>query len=760
MTTMAGIDLDALCPSRFRRLVAVEPGADGTAALFERCEDGTVAAHAVEFHPFLLLADPALAGLLPDVCGVRELAGPGVFRARVHFPGEKAYAAALKTLKAETGRNPSDASAPYRAFSDFTQQLLSLLPARLFRSMTFGEIRRLQLDIETRTSTGYDFPNADRAEDAVIIVALRDSTGWEKCLSLAEFGGDEGALLKALVAAVRERDPDVIEGHNLCNFDLPYLAARAKRHKVKLAFGRDGSPASVRSSRFSAGERVSAYSRWDVYGRHVVDTYHLVQLYDVSHRDLDSYGLKSVARHFGVAAADRTYVEAETISAAYAADPERVCRYAMDDVRETDAVSRILSPSYFYQAQLVPFSYQNCVVRGNGVRIDALLTAGYLERGAALPLPQSARPFQGALTEAVRTGVFKNVWHVDVASLYPSIMVGFGMAPANDALRLFPELLAGLRRFRLDAKNAAKRAEFAAVRDHFSALQSSFKILINSFYGYTGFAQGTFNDFTMAEAVTAKGREILTVMLDFLKEEKAEVIEMDTDGIYFGHSKLEAVNLENESAAAFLARMQERLPPGIEVELDAVYPAMFSYKSKNYALLGGDGRVSMTGAALKSRGLEPFQRRYIHELVTRILTGRAAEAGALFAEFATAIQNHSWPLAEFAQRETLSTSPQAYADKLARGETRRSAAYELALKSAKRNYAQGDQVAFYLVGNKKNVAVTDAAKLLADADPAVRDENLPYYLDKLEKLHDKFAGFLPADSAPMPADGLFSLNPD
>jgi DNA polymerase elongation subunit (family B) len=310
----------------------------------------------------------------------------------------------------------------------------------------------------------------------------------------------------------------------------------------------------------------------------------------------------------------------------------------------------------------------------------------------------------------------------------------------------------------------------------------------------------------MAEAVTAKGREILTVMLDFLRAEKAEVIEMDTDGIYFvappaaqnrmgehetmaggkksggpavgsgvgpgaGAGAVSGVGVgsgvgrdlgyrlsaigDSAASAAFLARMQERLPAGIEVELDAVYPAMFSYKSKNYALLDGDGRVSMTGAALKSRGLEPFQRRYIQEVVTLILTGRGAEAGALFAKYAAAIKNHAWPVAEFAQRETLSASPQSYADKLVRGETRRSAAYELALKATTRSYAQGDQVAFYLTGSKKNVAVTDAAKLLADADPAVRDENVAYYLDKLEKTHAKFAEFLPAGADPMPLDGLF-----
>ena len=44
-----------------------------------------------------------------------------------------------------------------------------------------------------------------------------------------------------MVACIRERDPDVIEGHNIFGFDLPYLAARAKMHSIRLELGRDGS---------------------------------------------------------------------------------------------------------------------------------------------------------------------------------------------------------------------------------------------------------------------------------------------------------------------------------------------------------------------------------------------------------------------------------------------------------------------------------------------------------------------------------------
>ncbi|MDD4097154.1 MAG: DNA polymerase domain-containing protein, partial [Lentisphaeria bacterium] len=400
------------------------------------------------------------------------------------------------------------------------------------------------------------------------------------------------------------------------------------------------------------------------------------------------------------------------------------------DVRETDGLARILSPSYFYQAQLVPYSYQNCVLRGNATRIDAMLCAEYLQAGESLPIPEAAAPLQGALTEAALPGVFHNVWHVDVRSLYPSIILANRLTPSNDRLGVFVRLLDDLRRFRLAAKDAMRVAG-PAQRENLSALQGSFKILINSFYGYTAFAQGTFNDFGMAAEITGRGRDILASMRDFLLQSGAAIVEMDTDGIYFtppdGVTDMDAMR----------QRVQAILPEGIEIELDASYQAMFCYKSKNYALLDWEGRISLTGAALKSRGLEPFQRRYMREHIGLLLTGREADADALYERYVADLETHRLPLKDFAKREILSTSPAAYADKLRAGETKRSAAYDLVLQS-KREYSQGDVVEFYVTGNRKNVSVTGNSRLLEEADPAVRDENVPYYLDKLQQLRKKF----------------------
>ena len=39
------------------------------------------------------------------------------------------------------------------------------------------------------------------------------------------------------------------------------------------------------------------------------------------------------------------------------------------------------------------------------------------------------------------------------------------------------------------------------------------------------------------------------------------------------------------------------------------------------------------------------------------------------------------------------------------------------------------------------------AKLLSEADESVRDENVEYYLDKLNELQKKFAPYLPADKS-------------
>ena len=724
--------IQELIRSKVSRVVSAEISQDSMLHLYRRREDDTVEKMELSFKPFILLTDAAMLNGFESPVKFTQLEGHEVFRclAELNTPGD--FEKAKKFLRQVTGFSPGALNAPYRILNDLVQQALIQLQIRLFQEMDFHQIRRMQIDIETLCDPQYDFSNAQRESDAIVIIGMSDSTGWEQVLSLKNM--TEKEMLQTFVKIVRERDPDILEGHNLFRFDLPYLEERAKMHKVKLTLGRDGSIPKKRTSRFNIAERTVNYTRYDIYGRHIADTYHLALFYDAVKRDLDGYGLKNIARHFHVASPDRVYVDASSMNEQWEQDPERTMAYCLDDVRETRAISGILSPSSFYQTQIIPLSYQNCILRGNATKIDAIFLSEYLRCSHSIPAGERARPFSGALTRAFDAGVFDNVMHCDVRSLYPSIILSEKWDPRNDSLGVFRKFLDTLRTFRLEAKDEAARQTDPVKKDYYSSLQSAFKILINSFYGYLGFEQGFLNDFDMAERVTSRGREILSAMLDFLTGTGASVIEMDTDGIYFQPPPGKTVQELKEN----LARI---LPTGIDVDFDEHYKRMFSYKSKNYALLKDNGELVISGAALKSRGLEPFQRKYIQSVLLALLNRDPSKIEETDAAFENAIRNREIPIHELAKSETLSDSVENYRRKMQTSSSfRRSAAYELAIRSG-REYRQGDQIAFYVTGNKKKVAVVDNSKLLSDANPTVRDENTEYYLWELDELRKKFAPF-------------------
>ena len=326
------------------------------------------------------------------------------------------------------------------------------------------------------------------------------------------------------------------------------------------------------------------------------------------------------------------------------------------------------------------------------------------------------------------------MWHCDVQSLYPSLILAFNIKSHHDELNLLLPLLRDLRQFRLRAKADVKTAKDERQRQHLDALQQTFKILINSFYGYLGFSQAHFGDFTAAEEVTAKGRETLKTMLDWLQTRGANVIEIDTDGLYF-------VPPPNTDPKTLESELQTALPKGLDVEIDGQFPAMFSYKMKNYALLDNDGKLHVTGSALRSRGLEKFQRQFMEEMLTLALKGEAKQVPQLYEDYCQKIERGQFPIEMLAKTETLQDTLDAYQQKIAKSARNRNAAYELALKSG-RTYQPGDQITYYVTGDGKRVSVYDNCKLAADFNPARRDENIDYYLDKLKSLYKKFAEML------------------
>jgi DNA polymerase elongation subunit (family B) len=279
-----------------------------------------------------------------------------------------------------------------------------------------------------------------------------------------------------------------------------------------------------------------------------------------------------------------------------------------------------------------------------------------------------------------------------------------------------------------------------AKQHHLQALQNTFKILLNSFYGYLGFAQGHFADFDAAARVTQIGRDLLKKMIDWLNARGAQVIEVDTDGIYFVPP--ETIDIDD-----FQKDLAKELPAGIDVEIDEQFDAMLSYKAKNYALLTKDGDVIIKGGALKSRGLEKFQRVFLEEMIKMIMQGKPEAIADLRNDFDRKIRNREWKIDMLMKTDTLQDSLEKYRAKIAGSARNRAAAYELALASG-RNYRPGDQISYYIKATPKKVPAYEAAKLASDFDPQNRDENVDYYVAKLDDLVKKFGGLITTVSTP------------
>src|SRR6059058_657710 len=556
------------------RIVAIELGETGTVKVYRRGKGGSTVVDVEPFHPFVWCdSDVVDLGIETE-----KLQSDLKYGWLITVDSWKELIALRNGLK-NTARD-------YFAFTDPVQHYLTASGRTLFKELPFEELKRMQLEVLSFADSVAGAADLDPI-DHIMSVALSDNTGWEELIIVDPKNVEESerTALKHLTSLIKERDPDVIEGHNLFRFDLPYLVQRAKKTKTKLDWGRSGGFLRSRPSRLQIAEKTIDYPKFTIEGRHFVDTFLLAQFYDVGMRTLSGFERVDVARHFGLCDSEElSALTGKQLQRAYIDNDESFRQRALCAVRETRAVAELLSPSFFVQAQIFPYNYQDVIVRGNATRINALFLREYFRQRHSIPEMPMVRGFEGGYTDIFFTGVARNVWHCDVTSLYPSVMLQFDCFPQTDQLQIFRHLLTDVRTFRLEAKAKMRAEKDPEKQHHLQALQNTFKILLNSFYGYLGFAQGHFADFDAAARVTQIGRDLLRKMIEWLNAYGAQVIEVDTDGIYFvppvdaAPRRMGNGKETRRGAASTIDDLQKalakQLPPGIDVEIDEQFDAM------------------------------------------------------------------------------------------------------------------------------------------------------------------------------------------
>jgi DNA polymerase elongation subunit (family B) len=684
-------------------IVSVWADLDGRAVIWRRVpKTGQLVRDEERFRPWLVLdrlTDLQHLGerLSPEgnpdaIVTYRELHGPGalryLFSAR---DGRALVGAVLEGASRRFGRRVTH-------LRELGKEALLALPPEeqylvatgrtYFRDLSFDELHRMQFDLET---TGLD-PERDQ----IFMVAVRDPSGATEILEAPCDGHvGEAELIRRLIAKVQAVDPDVIENHNLHGFDLPFLERRARILGVPLALGRFGQPGlRVRAARRGTasnpdGRRV----RFVAPGRELIDTLDAVLRYDFATRELPNHGLKTVARHLGIAGPDREQIPGEQIYSVYRRDPERVRRYATADVQEVAAIARMLGGAAFVLAQMAPRRYERLADAGAATGIlDPLLVRAYLRARMALPAhqPGDGTPHSGAALHLFATGVAHRVVKADVASLYPSLMRAYRIGPARDHLGALLALVDRLVEIRLAAKaNARQAVPESAERYGNEALSAAMKLVVNSAYGYlAGGGLTRFADVHAANEVTRRGRQALEWMCRELAERGMTLLEADTDGVYFAAPE-EWTEADERRVVAEVARL---LPPLVQLEFEGRYAAMLSHQPKNYALLGYDGSLILRGVAFRSSRAEPFGEAFLRQAISRLLADDAPGVREAYLSMLDALRRRELPTRDVSSCMRLTKTPARYFETR---DSRRELPYEALLASGHASWSVGDRIRVY-----------------------------------------------------------------
>ena len=606
-------------------------------------------------------------------------------------------------------------------------------------------LNTMAFDLETHNPEGAPRMNRDP------IIMLSYSTGKHSGVvtykeipskDFVEVVDSEKALLKRFCKLLKEHDVDILTAYNSTNFDLPYLKERAKKHKMELAIGRDGS--SYRTV------KKGLISPLKMHGRVHVDLYPSVRFFGYTGMiKTGDYTLKNV--YTAITGKKKLMVERSDIWKMWDDNVlEDLADYSLMDAVSTYEVGEHILPIQMELSEITRMPLFDVAYATSGQLVEALLMSEAIRKGMVVPPKPtgaaiSARlknPIEGAYVKLPEPGIYQNIAVFDFRGLYPSIICSYNIDPdrldrSGDSYEsptgarflkkpvgLIPDVLERLIDRRVEIKKKLKTLPKES-EEYKKAYAKSYalKILANSFYGYLGYARSRWYARKCAESVTAWGRAHIKDV-----EKKAEVagfkvLYMDTDSVF-----LLLGEKSREDALKFLEEINSKLPGKMELELEDFYTrGVFVSKKtgeergakKKYAMLSIDGSIKIKGFELVRRDWSAIARNTQRAVLEAILKdGSKGKAMKIARDAIERLKSGSVPLEEVAIYTQLKKNPDNYDIK--------SPELSAAQKAIKRGKKIGSGTVISYVITKNGGTISDKAELLEFApnyDPQ-------YYIDR------------------------------
>jgi DNA polymerase I len=527
-----------------------------------------------------------------------------------------------------------------------------------YKGMTPSQVSLLSFDIET---TGL---NSDAKDAKVLLITamFRDGNGNSESViyNVSDYSSDKD-MIHEWCMWVQSKDSQVLLGHNIVMFDIPYLV---KRYGGPLPLGKYESCIDIEERTRELrkdGSQSYSYNRISCFGREIVDTFFLAIKFDIG-RKYESYRLKTIIAQEGLEKEGRQHYDAGNISKNWHIPEERakIIEYAKDDAEDPIKLWDLMIPSFFYMSQYVPKTLQMMMESATGSQLNSMMVRSYIQDDFSVAKADETGSFEGAISYG-NPGIFRNCYKVDVASLYPSIMLQYGIESSKkDFNHVLLSLLNKLRNERLKNKSLAKNGD-----RYYDDLQNAQKVLINSIYGFMGASGLNYNYPEGAAMVTKKGREILQTAIkwatgvdyDSLKEgtsipERFQLTNCDTDSIMF--NKLDMEGFTEDERKSLLDELNSLYPDLIRFEDDGYFHTVICLKAKNYVLYDGK-KIKMKGSSIKDQKKEPALKEMLDAMLDDIIFNKAQGLQQIYHKYIMEALNPT-DIKRWCQKKTLTKS--------------------------------------------------------------------------------------------------------
>jgi DNA polymerase elongation subunit (family B) len=522
-----------------------------------------------------------------------------------------------------------------------------------------------------------------------------------KLFSIDEFNSEK-EMIYAWCNFVVDHNPSVLLGHNVFGFDLPFLKHRLGK---ELPIGR--LRARAKTARYSSQFRKDGSQSYDytnvlVPGREIIDTFHLAIKYDFK-RKYPSYGLKAIIAHEGLEKENRQHFDASKIGQVYKIMSEypdgseinfqmtlawdKIKKYAEHDADDSLALYDLMVPAFFYYCQHIPKTMQQIINSATGAQVNSFMVRAYLSEGHSLPMASDRVDYEGAISFG-HPGIYKYVAKVDVASMYPSIILQHDVYDKDkDPKKYFIKMVDYFTTERLKNKQMSAKTGDRYYED----LEQAQKIVINSAYGFMGAPGLLFNSPRSAAIITKWGRTYLQRGIYWADRKQWTIVNADTDSFCFSTGNKFPPGAFKE----WIKELNEIFPEMIRWEDDGMYSKVIVVKAKNYLLQNGkDGKITIKGSALKATMKEPALKEFMSEVLNTLLEEQNERLGTIYKDYVRRIHTIDGnSISLWASKKTITKS-------VLNPQRTNEARIKEAVQRAKKAVSEGDKIHVFFRDNK------------------------------------------------------------